>query len=99
MSRPTGSVPSRKRGLPPSSHAGGVEREFAVLLVGRMRCDDVGAERQRDQQDDEREADDRAAILRERAPELAQRDGGALLGRARSAGSGGRCVSHGGCAD
>ena len=78
--RAAAGVPGRRR-----------QREFAVLLVRRMRRDEIGADRQHDQQADERQSDDRAAVLRERTPELAPAAGGACdaVGRRACSGSGG----------
>ena len=47
--------------------------EFAILLVRRVRRDDVGKDREKNEQDDERQPDERAAALGVRVPEFTQR--------------------------
>ncbi len=58
------------------------ERELAVLLVRRMRRDDIGADRQRNQRADDEEAGDSTAVLRVGAPEFAEPDGARSLAAA-----------------
>jgi hypothetical protein len=47
-----------------------LQGRVAVLLVRRMRRDDVGEQRGQDQRDDDAEADDRAAVAAKVAPQL-----------------------------
>ena len=60
MSRPTSSVPSRKRVEPPSAQTGGPRKASRILLDGRMGGDHVGEYRRQHQDRDDDEARDGA---------------------------------------
>jgi hypothetical protein len=70
-SRPTGSVPRRKT-WPPTGVSDGARR-VAVLLARAVRRDDVGEQGDEDEQHDDGEADDGAAMAPEVAPQLGRR--------------------------
>ena len=104
MSRPTASVPSRKRQEPPSCQAGGVQH----LLDGRgtARSGEWGATKSaKTPPGDERratsEADHRARVLAEVVQNAAQQARRAAGGRRVVAGAEriGASARHGGCAD